>query len=359
MSESEKRDYRQELTSNIMKMVEAGTAPWQKPWNADAAAAHLAMPYNAASGRAYRGGNSIWLMAKAMEKAEFDPRFVTYNQAKDNDWQVKKGERGTSVEYWQFDKEEKRKDPTTGKDETVRIKLDNPRVFYATVFHASQIDGIPKYEPRVPENGWKPVEQAENIMAGSKAKIIHDQVDRAYYAPSSDSVHLPPKEAFPRDVDYYEVAMHELAHWSGHESRLNRDLTGSFGSESYAKEELRAQMASLYLSAETGVPFNPDRHASYQNSWLQVLQNDKNEFFRAAKDAEVIADYILDLQKEKVIEKQTDQVKQNLDKASELLKNHPAMANPAVMELVLNKIGQRLQEPANEKPKPQVMEFDR
>lgn len=359
MSANDKRDYRTELTENIMKLVESGTAPWQKPWNADAAAAYLAMPFNAATGRAYRGGNSMWLMAKAMQYGEFDPRFITYNQAKDNDWQVRKGEKGTTVEYWQFDKEEKRKDPTTGKDETVRIKLENPRVFYATVFHASQIDGIPKYEPVVPENGWKPIEKAENILAGSKAEIIHDQVDKAFYAPGGDRIHTPPKEAFPKALDYYEVVMHELAHWSGHESRLNRDLTGSFGSESYAKEELRAQMASLYLSAETGVPFNPDRHASYQQSWLKVLQNDKNEFFRAAKDAEIIADYVLDLQKEKTITKQNDQVKISVEQASGLLKNHPAMSNPAVLESVLNKIGQRVSEPVKEKPKQQIIELDR
>lgn len=297
-----KRDFRQDLTNQIVDLIEQGAAPWQKPWNPDEASAFLEMPRNATSGRAYRGGNAIQLMMKAQAFGSSDPRWCTFKQAQAEGWQVRKGSKGTSVEYWQFDKEEERINPANGKKEKVTVKLENPRVFYATVFHASQIEGIPDYKPRERPEGWNPVQEADRILTGSGARIYHDQQDRAYYSPSADDIHLPPREAFPQPLDYYEVAMHELGHWTGHPSRLNRDLSGGFGSESYAREELRAQMASLYLSAELGVPFNPDRHAAYQASWVKALKEDKHEIFRAARDAEIMADYVLDLARERTIE---------------------------------------------------------
>ncbi|KGW11824.1 zincin-like metallopeptidase domain-containing protein [Burkholderia pseudomallei] len=297
-----KRDFRQDLTDRIIELVEQGMAPWQKPWSPDAASSFLALPHNAATGRAYRGGNAVWLMMKGQALGSADPRWCTYRQAQEAGWQVRKGSKGTSVEYWQFDREEDRLNPATGKTEKVKVKLDNPRVFYATVFHASQIDGIPEYAPRRRPDSWNPIDEAERILSGSGAKIHHDQQDAAYYAAGPDDIHLPPREAFAEPLDYYEVALHELGHWTGHASRLARDLTGSFGSEAYAREELRAQMSSLFLSAELGVPFNPERHAAYQRSWVKVLKEDKHEIFRAARDAEQIADYVVGLAHERTLE---------------------------------------------------------
>lgn len=310
--EKPKRDFRQDLTEQIITLIEQGAAPWQKPWNPDVASAFLEMPHNATTGRAYRGGNSFGLMARAHTMGSDDPRWCTYKQANAEGWQVRKGEKGTGVEYWQFEKEEDRLNPATGRTEKIKVKLENPHVFYATVFHASQLDGIPAYKPRERPDGWNPVEEADRILANSGARIFHDQQDTAYYDPTQDDVHLPPREAFPQPLDYYEVAMHELGHWTGHPDRLNRDLSGSFGSESYAREELRAQMASLYLSAELGVPFNPERHAAYQASWVKVLNEDKNEIFRAARDAEIMADYVIDLAREKTLE-QAQQLTANIE----------------------------------------------
>lgn len=289
----ERWDYRQDLTNQIIDLIEKGAAPWQKPWDANAASAALEFPHNAATGRAYRGMNVFTLMARQQALGSDDSRWCTYDQAAKNEWQVRKGEKATWVEYWQFEKEEER------DGQKVTLKLDRPRVFYAKVFHASQIDGMPAREPRQRGHQWETDAAAESIIANSGAKIFHDQVDRAFYAPGTDEVHLPPREGFPGPLDYYEVAMHELGHWTGHASRLKRDLTGTFGSESYAREELRAQMASLYLSAELGVPFDPERHASYQASWVAALKKDKNEIFHAAKDAEKMADYLIDLARER------------------------------------------------------------
>lgn len=297
-----RRDFRQDLTDQIVQLVEQGVAPWQKPWNANAASLALEMPRNATTGRAYRGGNAVWLMLKAQGMGSADPRWCTFKQAQDAGWKIRKGAKGTSVEYWQFDREETRQNPTTGKTEKIRVKLENPRVFYATVFHASQIDGIPEHAPRERADGWDPVTEAERILAGSGARFYHDQQDRAYYAVGADEIHLPPREAFPRPLDYYEVALHELGHWTGHLSRMNRDLSGAFGSEPYAREELRAQMASLFLAAELGVPFNPERHAAYQASWVKSLRSDKHEIFRAARDAEQMAGYVMGLSVDRRLE---------------------------------------------------------
>ena len=137
--------------------------------------------------------------------------------------------------------------------------------------------------------------------------MIHDQTDRAFYSPTQDRIHLPPKEAFQDAAGYYGTALHELAHYSGHPSRLNRlTLTESyrFGDTNYAREELRAELASVFLAAERGIPHNPEQHAAYVSSWIQTLQEDKNEIFRAAHDASAITDYLLAFERDRSIESQ-------------------------------------------------------
>jgi len=140
----------------------------------------------------------------------------------------------------------------------------------------------------------------------------HDQRDRAFYSRSEDAVHLPQQDAFRSAADYYGTALHELAHWSGHPTRLNRPTLNEsyrFGDPNYAKEELRAELASVFLSAERGIPHNPEQHAAYVGSWIKALQDDKNEIFRAAKDAHKAADFILGLEKSKTVEKAETQLR--------------------------------------------------
>lgn len=302
----EKHNYRQELTGKIIDLMERGEAPWQKPWNGEGRP--LDMPYNPVSGTQYRGGNAMSLMMKGMGEGYEDPRWMTYKQAASIGAQVRKGEKSTLVEYWKWHDEKKEKDPATGEEKTVRTKLDPPRVFFANVFNSSQIDGLPDRE-KSPKHDpdWNPVEAAERILENSGADIRHDQASRAFYRPGTDSIHLPERGRFATEMDYYEVAMHEMGHWTGNESRLGRDLKGPFGSPEYAREELRAQMASLFVSAEIGIPFHPERHAAYNKSWIDVLKEDKHEFFRASREAEQIADYVLDFNREIKVEKTKEQ----------------------------------------------------
>ncbi len=165
------------------------------------------------------------------------------------------------------------------------------------VFNVQQMDNVPalavKTDAEINEIALN--EQAEHILKASGAKIIHHDISRAFYNPRQDEIRLPQVNSFVSTTEYYGTALHELGHWTGHSTRLNRDLTGSFGTEGYAKEELRAELASAFLSAELGLPGPLDNHASYVQSWLKVLRNDKREIFKASADAQKIATYVKDL----------------------------------------------------------------
>lgn len=292
----ERQSLRESVTQDIIQMMEAGTAPWQKDWDGKIGVNLMKKPMNAVTKTPYHGANAMMLFAlgQAKDQGE-DPRWCTYKQAQDKGWQVKKGSKATTVEYWKFTDDLKIKNEETNTEEKIKVKRKVPVVFYAKVFHASQVEGIPPYEGIVGYEHENPIQYVEEILKQSTAKIFHDQGDRAFYIPSTDEIHLPPKEAFPKFEGYYATALHELGHWTGHETRLNRNLENSFGTPAYAREELRAEMASVYLSMETGIPFDTGNHAAYTKSWIAALKNDKNEFFRAASDAEQIADYVIGL----------------------------------------------------------------
>ncbi len=305
-----KRDFRQEVTNQIIEMLENGTAPWQKPWEPGA----LQLPFNPTTDRTYRGGNALHLMGVAARKGFDDPRWLTYRQAQENGWQVRKGERGSQIEFWQFENAQRSTPTRDAADpeerESARGNTGPIRRIY-TVFNARQIDGIPEYAPRQRQE-WEIAEAGESMLKNSGADIRHDQRDRAFYNRAADAVHLPPPASFKSAPDYYGTALHELAHWTGHPSRLNRPTLNEsyrFGDQNYAKEELRAELASVFLSAESGIPHNPEQHAAYVGSWIQALQQDKNEIFRAAKDAHKAADLIIGLDKSKSAEKAQAQLR--------------------------------------------------
>lgn len=181
------------------------------------------------------------------------------------------------------------------------VQLERPKVFIASVFNAEQIDGLPPMAVRQ-DKSWNSIERAESILEASGAKISHDQVDRAFYRMSTDSIHLPQQAAFPSADRYYATALHELGHWTGHASRLDRDLAHPFGSEGYAKEELRAEIASMIMGDELGIGHDPSQHVAYVKSWIKALQDDPLEIFRAAADAEKIQGFVLGLEQQRTQE---------------------------------------------------------
>lgn len=294
------RDFRQEVTDNIVALLEKGVAPWQKPWDAQS---HLAMPVNPTTDRAYRGGNAIHLLALGLQRNYEDPRWMTYKQASERGWQVKRGEKGTQIEFWDVKPLQDGSKQVSSKDND-QSKADDPgsrlvhRVY--TVFNARQIDGIPALATRE-RQPFEVAAAGERILKNSGASIAHDQADRAFYDRRKDEIHLPPQQAFKDAAGYYGTALHELGHWTGHPSRLDRwTLTENyrFGDTKYAKEELRAELASVFIAAEKGIPHEPQNHAAYVGSWIQALKQDKNEIFRAAHDASKAADLLLSLERD-------------------------------------------------------------
>ena len=298
----DKKPFHQRVAEECIEALRNGTAPWITPWEPGQMPGS---PVNALTGKAYRGINRIML---AMQQgSHIDPRWCTYKQAQELGAQVKKGEKGTTVQYWKFQEERLLKDeqgkPLLGEDGQKRYsvaELERPRTFYATVFHASQIENLPPLPERAtePQAEWERHQAAERLLAASNAKIFNDQVMRAYYQPSRDEIHLPPQGQFTSPDKYYATALHELGHWSGHESRLDRDIQHPFGSEGYAREELRAEIASYMLGADLGIGHDPGQHHAYVASWIKVLEQDPREIIRAAQDAERLRGYVMGLERE-------------------------------------------------------------
>lgn len=293
------QDFVEETAKNIIDSLKNGTAPWVKPWKAEEL--NDVMPYNPITGKKYLGINSINLMLRGYN----DPRWLTYKQAQSIKAQVKKGEKSTLIQYWQFNYEKNELDEKgnpvldeKGKPKKIVVLLDQPRVYYANVFNATQIENMPKLEKTNKIDIFKRNELAEKILKNSNAVIKHDS-NSAYYSPINDEIHLPKKEAFFEEGGYYTVALHELGHWTGHKSRLNRDLNHAFGTKGYAKEELRAEIASFLFNSKIGLNHNPENHISYIDSWIQILEDKPTEIFKATSDATKIVTYIEDLAIEK------------------------------------------------------------
>lgn len=239
-------DHYVQVAETLIEKLEQGTAPWQKPWDSGG---YGSLPMNPTTGNRYRGGNALQLMMQGYG----DPRWVTYRQAQQAEAQVRKGERGTPIIYWKVEEvravqgeDGKPVYDKDGKSLKETVQLERPRSFISYVFNAEQIDGLP---PLVAdrERVWADVQRAEKILEASGVKLVHRAQGHAFYRPGEDTIYLPEKKQFSSEEGYYSTALHELSHWTGHESRLNRK-SGPFGSIAYAKEELRAEIGSMMIS---------------------------------------------------------------------------------------------------------------
>lgn len=280
-----------EAVSNLMiAQMQEGVLPWRKSLIWDGKAVVGGRPHNPITKCTYRGCNYLYL--KAIQP-DGDPRWMTLKQANTKGWRIKKGSKRTQIEYWVFDKEVV--DPATGVK--TKVKLDHPYPFYSYVFHASQIEGIPAYVPPTPR--WDPHERAEQLIKATGAYIIERAGDAAFYSPAADHIVIPERPQFQSMEAWASTVLHEIGHWTGHKSRLDRDLSGSFASDSYAKEELRAELVSVMLCMELGIPYENNQHASYLQHWLKILKDDNREIFRAAAEAERMMSYILAFEQQK------------------------------------------------------------
>lgn len=274
-------EYELGVSTRLIEQLKAGVAPWQKPWNPGQPT--FGLPFNAVTGMKYSGGNVIQLMSQGRE----DLRWMTFKQIAAKGWRVRKGEKATPVQFWKSTERE-----TTNADgETEVRKSWTARIFY--VFNGEQIDGIPPMEAARTAPVWVTSARLQALVADCGATIHHGGRN-AYYRPSADTIHLPAQSAFPTLEKYSETLLHELGHWTGHPDRLKRDMSGSFGSKEYAREELVAEIASLMTGAELSIGHDGKAHAAYVGHWIQLLENDPREIFRAASAASKARAFVME-----------------------------------------------------------------
>ena len=288
-------DICQNAATEISRLLEQGTAPWQQPLKPGASRYAV----NGHSGKPYQGLNQLWLCIAGQS----DPRWVTYRQAAELGGQVRKGSKSRTIVYWRFDHRRARRD-AAGKivkdaaGATVWVTHENPQPLMrlASVFNATQVDDLPPAP-------WETESVSPDLLAQQADAWIAAtgaQVDVAVsgvfgsYSPYADKITILPRALFESDAKWYSTLFHELAHWTSHPDRLNRTLLSARGDkEAYAREELRAEMAAWMICQVCGTGFEPGDHASYVASWLQVLKDDPAEIYRASRDASAIVQFLL------------------------------------------------------------------
>lgn len=281
------------VTTRIVEELERGVLPWLKPWNAEHAAGRITRPLRH-NGQAYKGINILMLWASAEISGFVSPFWMTFQQAKELGGHVKKGEHGSPVVYAStFKKKEQ-------GDDGLETEEDVPFLKEYTVFCADQCEGLPDHfyaTVEVPKETLPRIEQAEAFFANTKADI-RTGGNRAYYAIDPDYVRVPPFETFRDAESHAGTLAHELTHWTRHPSRLNREFGRKrWGDEGYAMEELVAELGSAFLCADLHItPEVRDDHASYIESWLKVLKDDKRAVFSAASYASKAVDFLHSLQ---------------------------------------------------------------
>jgi antirestriction protein ArdC len=278
-----KGDLYAEVSARIVAELEAGAAPWIKPWSATPGAN---VPCNAVSNRPYSGCNVI-LLWMAQAAGYRTPRYLTFKQASELGGYVGKGERGTRV---YFVKQLEIKEDADGNSQTRLV----PMMREYTVFNVDQCDGLPDNvtmgKPMRVRNPDARDDLADQFLRSTGADIREGHGE-AFYVPSRDFISMPAFEAFKGADHFYRTIFHEVCHWTARASRLDRDLKNRFGSRNYAGEELIAELGAAFLCAEFG--FDGDlRHAGYISHWIELLRADKRAFFTACSQASKAADYL-------------------------------------------------------------------
>lgn len=267
----------QQVTDQIIKQLESGAAPWVKQWQGSNGSGS----HNVITGKQYQGINTLILSMSAAAGGFKSNTWGTYKQWLEKGGQVRKGTKGTTIIF--YSPVSGTKVTASGEEKSYHYVLKS-----YSVFNGDQIDGYTA--PVLPVKTFNSIAALESLAVASGAVIKHGG-DKAYFSPSQDFIQMPNKLDFSSEPAYYATLLHELAHWSGAASRLNRDLSGRFGNEAYAAEELIAELSAAFLCAQYQIDGDL-RHAGYIASWLKVLKNDNKAIFKAAALAQKAADYI-------------------------------------------------------------------
>lgn len=291
---------REQLAEMFLSCLQEERLPWNQPWMLDVP--NFGAHHNPITGTHYRGVNAAILWAVGLEKCYPDPRWCTFKQAQAKDWRIKKGEKGTPIEFWSiYDTREKRKLTMREADEIVRQNPDRkedmrPCSSVYTVFNGTQIDGIPE----LPLAHHVPPEYTDQLLEAFAASYLSNENiefregGKAGYSPSQDYIVMPPRDTFISELDYYDTLFHECAHSTGAENRLNRELQKE-NEEKYAVEELRAEIGGAFILSAAGaqVPESISKNnRAYIQSWAESVTDAPNTLFQAIKDAGTICDFV-------------------------------------------------------------------
>lgn len=252
------------------------------------------LPYNPTTGKAYRGGNRVMLWIASMVNGWEDNRWVTFKQAQALGAFVKRGSKSIQLRYTIYpDENEAKSSPVHdhGNVPVVRPENDKVKTFFFNVFNASQVEGLPPPPPRPETTPAQRIERCEALLKASGVQIVYGSA-QPHYSPRSDQIGLPYPERFVSPEAFYSTALHELAHATGHPTRLDRDLSGAFGSESYAREEVVAEVSSHILGVELWIGHDPSQHAAYIHHWIKIAREDPNFLYSAASAAEKVCDFV-------------------------------------------------------------------
>lgn len=285
-------DSRREFVNKIIAEIENGVRPSKALWRENISQ----RPYNPLSGYQYRGGNCARLMYAANENGYKDPRWLTFRQASDAGYHIRRGEKSVLLEKWIFEKTV-REENEQGKIEEIHKQLENPICNYFRVFNAEQMDGIEPLPEIVPMEHNQMLQTAEDFIKSSQCAILELKQDRAFYDPKQDRIVLPPRDYFKNQESFLSVLLHEMSHSTGHETRLNRPLMHRFGTEEYAREELNAELSSMFLQLDLGIELKGELmedHAGYLSSWIQMLKKDPNILFQVVRQADRISEYLME-----------------------------------------------------------------
>lgn len=293
----------EQITGKMIADLKAGTSIFQRPNNS----LNSALPFNIESGHRYAGPSALILL---MQKRD-DPRWGTSNQANRNHTAVVKGATGTLIQFMSNYEYQKMVDAEgqpilkeNQKQRVERVKLEEPKLVDAWLFNGEQMRNIEKWEKE--PNILSPAERAQVILDNSKA-VIENGGDDMFYDKQLDAIIIPEMEQFASPEQYYAEALHQLAHWTAAEDRLNRPLVCEAGEFVMIREELRTNLASLLLSKELNLPYELNYHEGFINSWAQVMKDEPSELFKAASDAQKIVDHILGFEQQIEEKQEADQ----------------------------------------------------
>ena len=301
-SPKSRADFKKLIADEFLKTIDDEELKWKKEWHGIGG-----YPYNGVTKRHYQGLNVFFLSLIAMARGYKDPRWMTFNQIADKNgyyhkgqnWHLKKGSKAVYVEYWHPRDLKSKKNISW---EQYKIEIANGRdpaefavfPYYSAVYNAEQVEGIPPIEVEKHKD-IEPDVIIAKLSGNMKVPILNDGGDRAYYSPSHDEIHLPLPEVFESSHAYNATALHELAHSTGHKSRLDRNIKNLFGTEAYAYEELIAELSSCFMSINLDDEISQshiDNHKAYVQNWKEAIESDPDVLIKAIKEAEGTANYM-------------------------------------------------------------------